>query len=418
METLIARVRETPDDDAPRLVLAYALQERGDLWGEIISLSCRYAALDRASAEASELQARVFELRRLRWPKQAFVGTIVRGFFDLIWADDAGVAQVRGPEQALLRLLRVRNATDAGLDALASLPVIAHARCRALRLSGLELGAAELNAMFVGPLGDRVRRLDVSQRWTTISDAMVWPALEALALSHGLQDADVTTLLLGHQGQQLHGLRELDLRYNALGDRAIDAIVATPFTQLASLKLDVPDATAAAGIAALRRAPQLRRLTELALDWNHSVELGAEALVDLAGFAHLTSLTLELTATAPALKAMYAALEAPLERLHVRASGAGTDVLPPFERAAFAGLRALDLSHQLVGDHGSGRIADADLPHLRTLDLASCGIGPDGARALAASSTLPRELHLNLHGNALGSHAAALRARYAKVDHV
>jgi uncharacterized protein (TIGR02996 family) len=35
-EELLAAIAEAPDDDAPRLVFADALSERGDPWGEIM----------------------------------------------------------------------------------------------------------------------------------------------------------------------------------------------------------------------------------------------------------------------------------------------------------------------------------------------------------------------------------------------
>ena len=435
IDALIASVRETPGDDAPRLVLADALQARGDLWGEIISLSCRYEGLDRASAEAHAVRERILAMRSLRWPSKAFVGTIVRGFFDLVWANDAGVAQVRGPEHALLRRLRVRKATDAGLDALVGLPALAHvdelridadgpgtpsravaavadAACRTLRLSGLDLSAAELNAMFAGPLGGAVRHLQVSQKRAPIAAASRWPALDSLALSHGIDDGDVA-MLLG--APELLDLRALDLFYNPLGDRALETVAATPFTQLASLRLAASEASEA-GIAALSRAGHLRRLTALALDWNRSVTLEPAHLTELARFDQLTELELAMCATAPALRAMYAALEAPLQRLRVAAAVAGPAAVPPLERPSFAGLRSLALSFQPIGDRGAELIACAELPQLAALDLASCQIGPAGALALTTSTTLPRGLHLNLYGNDLGPHVAALRARYSQVE--
>src|SRR5438309_12045319 len=49
---LLERIREEPYDDEPRLVLADALQARGDPRGELIAIQCALAPLlDRFSAQ-------------------------------------------------------------------------------------------------------------------------------------------------------------------------------------------------------------------------------------------------------------------------------------------------------------------------------------------------------------------------------
>ena len=59
---LLAAIIAAPDDDAPRLVMADALTERGDARGELIHVECALATLPAGSPEATALAARDEEL--------------------------------------------------------------------------------------------------------------------------------------------------------------------------------------------------------------------------------------------------------------------------------------------------------------------------------------------------------------------
>ena len=440
-DLLLARIREAPDDDGPRLVLADALLERGDVWGELIVLSCKVAQL--AAPMQAELLDKVFALRKTRWPTEAFVGTIARGFYDRVWARDVGVREVVGPEFALMRELRVRNITDAGLHALAEIaprvdtlklehelgstskqppPVsgelavraLANVSCRALTLRRVELAREDLHALFAAPIATGLRELEIAnRRLSGILDGLAWPPLDALALCFDLQSADVAAVL---QSPQLHDLRALSFAYNAIDDDAARVIASTPFRRLAALELQ-STSIGDDGIALLASAPQLHAVTRLAIARHHEAEPIVDSIPRLAAFTAVTDLRIDFTTSAAALAELYANLSAPLDKLEARVSGVeGVDCLPRFELPAFRALRILDLSYQPLGDAGAIAIANVDLPRLHKLDLAGCKIGPDGALALARSTTLPRTLELGLYGNDVGEHADALRARYRDVS--
>jgi len=88
---LLAAIYAQPDDDAPRLVYADALQERGDPRGELIALQIRLAT------EAGEPAMRVRERELLREHGDAWLGALApivvapfafeRGFLAMVTID-------------------------------------------------------------------------------------------------------------------------------------------------------------------------------------------------------------------------------------------------------------------------------------------------------------------------------------------
>jgi len=432
IDELIARVREAPDDDAPRLVLADKLMEAGDPWGEVIALSCKQARLG-DTPEADALRERVNRVKKELWPTDAFAGAIKRGFFELVWANDAGVSEVRGLAFALLRRLRVRELSNKGLTALAELafdldelrldadrrvdPLQGHLlaaallgmRCRRLSLTHIAFEREHLDAVLAGPVAEGLRDMELTHpSLSGMLEGVAWPRLEALDLALRLQSSDVVTLL---RSPQLLDLAALDLSHNPIDDGGARAIAATPFTRLKRLELMTSDLTSA-GVVALADAPALRGLTKLALSANYD---GFEDSVARLGvFTALTDLEIEGRMSPVAVRTFFENVRAPLRSLLVKsASLYGTDCLPVFERVRE--LRVLDLSFNSVGDDGATALAAADLPHLEKLELTTCHIGPEGARALAESQTLPRTLELGLWGNPIREYEDALRKRYAKV---
>jgi uncharacterized protein (TIGR02996 family) len=101
-------IRETPDDDAPRLVYADWLDDHGDeARAEFIRLQCRLARMDEDDPDRHDLQERVWAMEhehRLRWaagyPKLSGIEWAIyrRGFVEIVRASNYK-ALVRGAEQ-------------------------------------------------------------------------------------------------------------------------------------------------------------------------------------------------------------------------------------------------------------------------------------------------------------------------------
>jgi uncharacterized protein (TIGR02996 family) len=92
---LLQAVLEAPHDDAPRLVYADRLIERGDPRGELIVVQCAMERLERERGSVHEYAAllrREKELRRMwthHWHAfggESWAGELHRGFFTKVWA--------------------------------------------------------------------------------------------------------------------------------------------------------------------------------------------------------------------------------------------------------------------------------------------------------------------------------------------
>jgi len=163
-DELVAAIVAAPDDDAPRLVYADCLMQRGDPRGELIALQCRLAAGE-ASPEivAHELELRAALAPALLEPLHAIAPAgyeLRRGFVEhaeLLRAEIPDELFARAP---LLRSLGVRGAViDRPLPACV-------ARLDALALH--ELGASRfmdadhIAAFTASPHVARLRRLEIT----------------------------------------------------------------------------------------------------------------------------------------------------------------------------------------------------------------------------------------------------------------
>jgi uncharacterized protein (TIGR02996 family) len=162
-DELVAAIVAAPDDDAPRLVYADWLMQRGDPRGELIAVQCRLAAGD----ASTEIATRERELRALLEPQLiAPLHAIAFGGFELRrgFVEHAELFRAEIPDELfarapLLRSIAVRGAIVAGE------PPPCLARVHALALD--ELGAsydidpARIAAFFASPHLERLRRLDV-----------------------------------------------------------------------------------------------------------------------------------------------------------------------------------------------------------------------------------------------------------------
>jgi hypothetical protein len=232
----------------------------------------------------------------------------------------------------------------------------------------------------------------------------------------GVTDEDVGVLLAAPFAARLRTLRlgQYDPEGAYLTDAAVRAIAEAPLAELRTLSLGGNRYTAA-GVAALARSPNLARLE--ALDSRAFIDWGGEfhprrGLVEALAGSPLADRLRELDLTGQRIGSGIAALaEIPLPRLRCLELGAndlGDEGVRVLLRAGWAaGLRSLSLAGNGVGAAGVRALAEADLPHLRELDLRRNAIDRDCALALAASPLLGRLRRLSLADNGLDEEVVA-----------
>jgi uncharacterized protein (TIGR02996 family) len=261
---MLAAVVAAPDDDAPRLVYADWLAERGDPRGEFIQLGCELARTG-----APELDRRVGALWRkheLTWiePFRDAIQTHRwwRGFVEHVGADGNALATHGEPLLAhepvtSIQLVRAsRLARPLG-------DVRAIAKARTLDLSRNDLDGDGMARAFAVPLPN-VRSLSLSTNpmglvgLTTLGVAEL-PAIESLSLRSAGIDAFALDGIV--DGPILDRLRELDLSNNPLGARGVVKLAQRALPRMEKLSLEKVelDETAALVLAAAK-FPSLQRL--------------------------------------------------------------------------------------------------------------------------------------------------------------
>jgi uncharacterized protein (TIGR02996 family) len=240
-------VLEDPDDDAPRLVYADWLEERGEPRGEFIRTDCALARLAADDPRRPALEERRRQL--LAEHGDAWLGPLRglaygwgfrRGFVEEVTADARHFHQHADAFfTAPLRLVRLLHAGGV----IQSLAECRHLRrLRALHLTDNNLGNRGLSTLLASPsLG----------------------GLTTLRLgNNGLTDTGAVLLA---NASNLAGLEVLNLSRNAIGDAGAEALAASPnLRRLTSLHLG-SNLIRDAGAHALAAGPGLRRLTGLDL---------------------------------------------------------------------------------------------------------------------------------------------------------
>lgn len=429
-------VMDHPDEDAPRLVYADWLLDRGDPRGEFIVLQCRLEALadhDPARAAIARRADELLEAHHSEWYPDAGGAALAyrRGF---PWAATADIADdplallERVPLQELTltsrstrdrlvlahriacdprlaRLSRLVLEVDWGEQGIALLMAGAHwGRLRELAIHGSDCRTATLHALaeasFTG-----LRRLELDGRGMGVLD-----------------DGDVRDLAAPAFGR----LRSLVLRDIGLRDAAAHTLAGSRYlTELVELDLTTSERDGvhdnrveAPGARALAYSRNVRELRRLVLDRNRIGSLGFAVLMSSPAFAALRELSLRHNDIDDAGMGILA--DGPgtprLERLDLASNTAitadGAAMLAGSGR--LRGLRALDLRGCWVGTRGTRALAGC--PHarnLRELDLSWCGIGDEGAFAIAQSPALLGLERLWADGNGIqGQARAALEARF------
>jgi uncharacterized protein (TIGR02996 family) len=354
---LLQAAKETPEDDAPRLVLADWLEEHGDeqdaAHAELIRLQCRLARLGAADPQRGPLDRRVTALQgRLVAVSRQHIPVAVcselkfrRGLLHMDWTDAA--------EYVRITVKLARTETWAWVESL-----------HLCDIAGIRPGRGA------------VKRL---------------AAVELLA---GLTQLDVPGCRLGDRGLQvLAGSRHfprllaLNLSLNGIGPTGVAALDAPLFSRLRQLDLS-NNRLGLQGVRLLAGSVHLQHLTTLRLGGWHS-SVGSEEVAALTSSPHLTGLT------------------------HLQLGGNGvvypdTGIGPTGAAAlasasSLANLTTLELPANSVGDEGSAALAAS--PHLLRLahlDLSSNGIGSAGATALASSPSLASLATLYLFENPIG----------------
>jgi uncharacterized protein (TIGR02996 family) len=277
---MLADVIAAPDDDAPRLVMADWLMERGDPRGEFIAAQVRLASRAIFRSQRLDLRARASELlqrHRRQWTDFGPAGKgaqwrFRRGFVVEVEAGAKELLEVAArlfAREPVLRL-KLHSCDLAALEALGRAPWLE--RLEALKLHG-ELG--DEGAALLADL-DGLRNL----RLLNLYDCGLGAAgAEAIAGSRALG-----------------ALRTLTLTANEIGDGGAAALARSANLQaceklyLARTEIGDP------GVSELARSPHLRHLRELGLGGNWDIsDASAEALGASPNLPRLGWLELEST---------------------------------------------------------------------------------------------------------------------------
>ena len=243
LSVFLREIKDRPDDDVPRLILADWLQDHGDPRGEFVHLQVRRARLSPDDAGAMEMHCRERQLLR----RHAFdwLGPLVD--FASAWEFSRGFMQL---------VVRWDGSERRPARELACL-----AGCEAIRwVESVRLrshGVPNLSLLFLSGLLGEVSCLDLSDVPLVTLGSLMHDAagtLRTLFLRRTrLNDGEIERLATA---RPLAGLRWLDLSDNGLGDA--DAVL-------------------------LAGSPTLRDLARLDVTNNRFTAVGREALASAFG---------------------------------------------------------------------------------------------------------------------------------------
>jgi uncharacterized protein (TIGR02996 family) len=361
-EAFLADIAEHPDEDAPRLVYADWLEDRGErARAEFVRLQCQLARLDRDDAQAASPRARAAELLRANWeewvgPLRRLVGPNAsrwgerwlaggfhpdglwkfrRGFVDSL-ALDAETFIRRGDE--LFRLAPVRHLrlwlAGRVAEDLAQCPHLAW------------LATLDFADYFMDPLDRR----------------------GAVALAGS---------------PHLHRLNALHLTRNNVGDAGLEALAEAPWLGRLHILSLTDNGLSPRGVGALARTSQPLRLTILRLGRNELGDQGALELHDTPVVSRLRTLEVHDCGLGPAGVAALAS------------------------SPQLARLANLNVGGNPIGAEGAAHLARSTfLRELCNLNLRDCGLGSAGAEALAGAPGLASLQTLTLNGNEITNRGA------------
>lgn len=378
--SLLAAIAARPDDDAPRLVYADALLERGDPRGELIQVQCALAKLDEDDARRKALAAR--EAALLEAHGGAWTASPV---------GDVRLALERGMVERAIGEPDVLAANAALL--IRALPTL---RSFELDLRSYGLDQAEaLDAFVRSPAMDVARSLTISspiaRRRTPLAPFLAAAAnVQALSFDGaGLMRDDFDALVAA---PCLAHLRVLCFSNARLGKNASAPLARATFP-LERFVFPSFHAGPALG-EALAAAPAFAQLRELVVPGN---EIGAKALDAIVRAKRLSTVeTLDLRSNALDAKSVAGLFDdrvlPRVRKLFLGGNAIGDDTARAIARWPGASrLEKLHLGSTKLGDRGA--LALARSPHLatlRSLVLSFVKLKAATKDALVASPTLAR----------------------------
>jgi uncharacterized protein (TIGR02996 family) len=420
---LLEAIRRDRDDDAPRLVYADWLSDRGDPRGELIRVQCALAHDDGLDPDTrGDLADREAELLRSYGPDwstalaKPISSGFRRGFTDLFVTQDFPAMLVLARDRTVVEDINIANARLGQI--LKDLVPLA---C-GLDLSWHKGTDDTIRELCASPEGRALRRLSLSFAYpgpASIQALARTPWRELRSLS--LQATDVTDeeLAMLAASPHLQALRALDLRLTKITAAGIAALGNLPVLENLELwgnpQLTDPDALAGLaptlrvlgfnnftftdeafaavlenarwrdslvelrgggntlGPATLRSAANLPTLRVLELD------RAAVAHLHLGGARALEELSL---GTRYAVTTRGVTLPPSLRKLGLPGAMLGDDQAIELLQAAPAGLRHLDLGRTQAGAPTIQHLASAP-QRLRSLSVG--GASPDSIRLLAGA---------------------------------
>lgn len=352
------RVCADPDDDAPRLIFADWLDERGDPRGEFIRVQVALARLpagDRRRDTLVDREAALLARYHARWsdPLKGIAGwtEFRRGFVDTVNID--GRSFLRRADD-LFRLAPVRH----------------------------------------------VRFLDIGGTLERVTEAPQLARLTALTIYAQHIDERLARCLA--ESPHVAGLRALNIGRNRVGDRGVERLAWTPrFRELAVLDLS-DNAVGDGGARTLAESSNLGNLESLELRRNDLTRAGLGYLCSSPALTRLRHLGLSHNhLRTPRDWSPPQGGSVALESLDLTENGLTGDGIPVL--TALPGLGRfirLDLGHNEIGNGGAAALAEwPGAATLRVLRLADNRIGDDGAQSLARSMYFHQLTELDLSDN-------------------
>ncbi len=300
IEALIEQVKAAPADDAPRLVLADALTDRGDPRGEFIALQCARARMAPGDQGALLLREQaLLSEHSAKWLGALPAGVechFERGFVDrIILAQTHSLAQL----ESLIAREPVRRLClgEGGLRAATTVRWVE--TLPELELTSvLSSSAADFGQFFDSRLFTKLTVLDINAGRIGAREARVlgtmmgsaMPKLTGLGLMHCLAPGALEELV---SRPWFGALTRLNLNGNQLRREGLACLTGSASrSRLQALLLD-ENQLHDEGAAALAGAPRFRRVVRLSLARNRIGPIGAERLLDSPFLAGLLELNLE-----------------------------------------------------------------------------------------------------------------------------